>query len=399
MQKDKQEVVIVAAKRTAIGSFLGSLKEISAKDLAISVANAILKETNIDTNQIDSLILGQVLQSGQGQNVGRQVAIGAGLRTTTNAFVVNQICGSGLRAVQIAYEGIALQSSSMAIAGGTENMSRCPFGMQNLRQGHRMGDDSIIDLMIKDGLWCAIENYHMGITAENLAAEYGISRAEQDNFALNSQLKASKASIDGAFHNEIIPIPIKTKKGEVIFEKDEFIRHDASLDALARLKPAFKEDGSVTAGNSSGVNDGAALLLLTSRAKAKELGLRILARFRGFGGVGVEPRIMGIGAAFAAKKALENTGLKLEDIDLIEANEAFSAQSITTLKELGLPVDSQKVNVKGGAIALGHPIGASGARILTTLVHSLRERGKNLGLATLCVGGGQGISSIIEITE
>ncbi|RDU71945.1 acetyl-CoA C-acetyltransferase [Helicobacter aurati] len=399
MQNTLQEVVIVAAKRTPIGSFLGSLKNSKALDLATTISQTIIKELQLDATLIDSLILGQVLQSGQGQNLARQVAIKSQMSTQSYAFTINHVCGSGLKAVELAYQSIAFGASHIALAGGVENMSLAPFALQKIREGYRMGNQTCIDTMIHDGLWCAIEDYHMGITAENVAKRYQISREEQDRFSLDSQIKASKAINEGRFKEEIVPLSIKEKKGQRIFAIDEFVKSDTTLESLAKLKPAFDKDGTVTAGNSSGVNDGAAMLLLMSKSKAKELSLPILATLKAFGSVGVEPSVMGIGAAFAAKKVLQKAQLEIKDIDLIEANEAFASQSIATLRELQLERDSDRVNIYGGAIALGHPIGASGARILTTLVHALRRKKQSLGLATLCIGGGQGISAIVEIEE
>ena len=390
-----QEVVIVAAKRTAIGSFLGSLKQTTAVQLASSLSQSLLDEVGLDKNLIDELILGQVLGAGCGQNVARQVLINSGVSLEKTAFVVNMLCGSGLKAVQLGFDSIYLKRANLLLCGGVENMSLSPFLLENARLGYKMGHQNLIDSMIKDGIWCALSDCHMGITAENLAKKYGLSREEQDEFALNSQLKASKAIENKAFEAEILPLKIQDKKKEFIFSEDEFVRKDANLEALSRLKPAFDKNGSVTAGNSSGVNDGAAMLLLSSKEKALELNLPILAKLKGFASVGVEPSIMGIGAAFAAKKVLKELDLSIDDMELIEANEAFAAQSLATLRELG--ADVNRVNVNGGAIALGHPIGASGARILVSLIYALRARGKNLGLATLCVGGGQGIAAVVEI--
>ncbi|EIR8930877.1 acetyl-CoA C-acetyltransferase [Campylobacter upsaliensis] len=390
-----QEVVVVAAKRTAIGSFLGSLKQTKAVELVSMLTKSLLDETGVDKSLIDELILGQVLGAGCGQNVARQALINSGLSVEKTAFVVNMLCGSGLKAIELGYDAISLNRADLLLCGGVENMSLAPFLLKNARLGYKMGDQNLVDSMIKDGIWCALSDCHMGITAENLAKKYGLSREEQDEFALNSQLKAAKAIENKAFETEILPLKIQDKKREFLFSEDEFVRKDANLEALSRLKPAFDKNGSVTAGNSSGVNDGAAMLLLSSKEKALELNLPILATLKGFASVGVEPNIMGIGAAFAAKKALEKTHFSIDDMDLIEANEAFAAQSLATLKEL--KANANRVNINGGAIALGHPIGASGARILTSLIYALRARGKNLGLATLCVGGGQGIAAVLEI--
>lgn len=392
-----EEVVVVAAKRTAIGSFLGSLKNTKAVDMVSILSKYLIQDLKIETNYVDELVLGQVLQSAQGQNIARQALLNCGLNQDKTAYLVNMVCGSGLKAVELGFNSIALGNASLLLTGGVENMSLAPFVLKDARLGFKMGNQKLIDTLINDGLWCALNDYHMGITAENLAKKYQISRQEQDEFAFNSHLKATKAIEEGKFKEEILALNIKEKKKEFIFEEDEFVRKDISLEALAKLPPAFDKEGSVSAGNSSGINDGAAMLMLASRQKAKELNLPILASIKAFASVGVEPSIMGIGAAFAAKKVLEKTALTLKDIDLIEANEAFAAQSIATLKEL--KADKNKVNIHGGAIALGHPIGASGARILVSLIYALRANKKNLGLATLCIGGGQGISTIIEIKE
>ncbi|MDO4674019.1 acetyl-CoA C-acetyltransferase [Campylobacter sp.] len=390
-----KEVVVVAAKRTAIGSFLGSLKQTDAAQLCGLLAKAMLDEARVDKSLIDELILGQVLSAGCGQNVARQALIKSDLGIDKTAFVVNMLCGSGLKAVELGFESIRSGRADLILCGGVENMSRAPFLLENARLGYKMGHQSAIDSMIKDGLWCALSDCHMGITAENLAKKYGISRQEQDEFALNSQLKAQKALETKAFDAEIVPLKIQDKKREFIFDEDEFVRKNVSLEDLARLKPVFDKSGTVTAGNSSGINDAAALLLLSSKERALELNLPILAKLKAFASVGVEPGIMGIGAAFAAKKVLQNSKYALGDMKLIEANEAFAAQSLAVMKEL--KADAARVNVNGGAIALGHPIGASGARILVSLIHALRKRSENLGLATLCVGGGQGIAAVVEI--
>lgn len=345
---------------------------------------------------VDELILGQILQANQGQNPARQVLLNAGIPKEKIAFTINDLCGSGLKAVELGYLNIALGAKSVILAGGCENMSASPFYLENARVGYKMGEQKLIDSMLKDALTCAFNNYHMGITAENLAKQYNISRQEQDEFALESQQKANKAIQSGAFKDEIAPVVLKSKKGESVFEVDEYVKSDISLESLSKLRPAFiKENGTVTAGNASGINDGAALLLLMSKDKAKELGLPILAKIKAIASVGVEPSIMGIGAAFAAKEVLKNAKLSIDDMDLVEANEAFAAQSIACLKELK-PKDASKFNVNGGAIALGHPVGASGARICVTLLNAMAKRDATLGLATLCIGGGQGIAAIFE---
>ncbi|MCX2682283.1 acetyl-CoA C-acetyltransferase [Campylobacter sp. MIT 21-1685] len=391
------EIVVVSAKRTAIGSFLGSLKNTKASDMASILSRYIIQSLNLQAEHIDELILGQVLQSGGGQNIARQALIDCGGGQEKTAFLVNMVCGSGLKAVELGFNALKLGNASMILAGGSENMSLAPFLVKNARTGIKMGHQTLIDSIIQDGLWCAFNDYHMGITAENLAKEYKISRQEQDEFAFNSHRKAISAIQKGKFKTEILPLTLKERKKEFLFEEDEFVRKDISLQTLAKLPPAFEKEGSVSAGNSSGLNDGAAMLLLCTKQKALELNLPILAKLKAFASIGVKPSIMGIGAAFAAKKLLQQNKLNIKDIDLIEANEAFAAQSIATMKEL--QADESRVNIYGGAIALGHPIGASGARILTSLIYALRQEKKNLGLATLCVGGGQGISALVEIDE
>lgn len=393
----EKEIVIIAAKRTAIGSFLGSLSNLKATEMATILTKELIRQLNIEPSLIDELILGQVLQATQGQNTARQVLINAGIGQDKSAFTVNMVCGSGLKAVELGFNTIKLGTKEIVAVGGAENMSLSPFALEKTRTGYKMGDQTLVDTMIKDGLWCAFNHYHMGVTAENLAKQYQISRQEQDEFALYSQQKATQAIQTEKFKQEILPLTLIEKKKEITFSQDEFVRQNASLEQLSKLKPAFIKDGTVTAGNSSGLNDGSAMLLLSSREKAKALGLPVLATLKAFTTVGVDPRVMGIGAAFAAKQILEKNKLKVTDIDLFELNEAFAAQSIATIREL--KVDPHKVNINGGAIALGHPIGASGARILTTLIYSLRQNKKSLGLASLCIGGGQGISAVIEIND
>lgn len=389
-----KEVVIVSAKRSAIGSFLGSFKNTSAVTLAVACAKAIFEETKLDLNVIDEVILGQVLQANCGQNTARQVLLKSGIDLSKSAFVINKVCGSGLKAIALAYQSILLGEQDAVLAGGIENMSMSPFLLEDIREGYKMGERKLIDSMINDALTCAMNNYHMGITAENLAKKYNISREEMDSFSLDSQLKAKKALESNIFKDEIAPIIIKNKKGEIVVTKDEYVKVDSSLEALERLRPAFDKNGSVTAGNSSGLNDGAALVLVMSKKKADDLKLPILAKIKAVASVGVDPSIMGIGAAMAAKKVLAKTGLSINDMDLIEANEAFAAQSLAYIKELNAPRD--RINVNGGAIALGHPVGASGARIVVSLLHEMKRRKSNLGLATLCIGGGQGIAGIFE---
>ena len=389
------EVVIVAATRTAIGSFQGALSAIPATELGAAVIRRLLEETGLDGSQIDEVILGQVLTAGSGQNPARQTAIKAGLPHTTPALTLNKGCGSGLKAVQLAVQAIRCGDAELIIAGGQENMSLAPYVLPKARTGLRLGHAQLQDSVIQDGLWDAFNDYHMGITAENLAQKYELSREDQDAFAAASQQKASAAIEAGYFKREITPILIPQRKGEpLVFDTDEQPRPGSTLQALGNLKPAFQKTGSVTAGNSSTLNDGAAVLLLASAAKALALGLPVLARIKAYASAGVDPSIMGIGPVPATRLALTKAGWSLDDLDLIEANEAFAAQSLAVGKELGW--DTSKVNVNGGAIALGHPIGASGARILVSLLHELIRRDGKKGLATLCIGGGQGVSLVIE---
>ncbi|WP_219059965.1 acetyl-CoA C-acetyltransferase [Pseudomonas sp. UMAB-08] len=389
------EVVIVAATRTAIGSFQGALAGIPATELGAAVIRHLLEQTGIDAAQIDEVILGQVLSAGAGQNPARQTAIKAGLPHTTPALTLNKVCGSGLKAVQLAVQAIRCGDAELVIAGGQENMSLAPYVLPKARTGLRMGHAQLLDSMIQDGLWDAFNDYHMGITAENLAQKYSIGREKQDAFAAASQQKAAAAIESGRFKSEITPILIPQRKGNpLVFDTDEQPRVDSTAQALAALKPAFLKEGTVTAGNSSTLNDGAAVLLLASAAKAEALGLPILARIKAYASAGVDPAIMGIGPVPATRRTLEKAGWSVDDLDLIEANEAFAAQSLAVGQELGW--DTSKVNVNGGAIALGHPIGASGARILVSLVHELIRRDGKKGLATLCIGGGQGVGLAIE---
>ena len=390
-----KEVVIVSAVRTPVGSFNGGLASFSAADLgAMTIAEAV-KRAQVQADQVDEVIFGNVLQAGLGQNVSRQCAITAGIPDVVPSFTVNKVCGSGLKTVNLAVQAIVADDAEIVVAGGTESMSQAPYILDSkARWGYRMGNGKVIDAMIQDGLWCAFNDYHMGITAENVAAKFNVTREEQDLLAFESQTKAVKAIDAGSFKKEILPVVIKGKKGDVVFDTDEYPKRDAALDKLAGLKPAFKTDGSVTAGNASGINDGSAALVLMSAEKAKALGLKPLARILGYGSGGVDPSIMGMGPVPATRKALAKAGLKVADLDLIEANEAFAAQFLAVGKELGWAKD--KVNVHGGAIAIGHPIGASGARILVTLIHALQQHDKKIGLATLCIGGGQGCATIIE---
>lgn len=390
-----KEVVIVGAVRTAIGTFNGSLASMSAAELGGIAIKAAVERAGIPVNVVDEVIFGNVLQAGLGQNVARQAAIKAGLPVEVPSYTVNKVCGSGLKTVNLAAQAVMCNDADIIVAGGTESMSNAPYLLDNkARWGYRMGHAKVTDVMITDGLWCAFNDYHMGITAENVAAQFGITREEQDRFAFDSQEKAVKAINRGDFKQEIVPITIKGKKGDIIFDTDEYPKAGTTLEGLNSLKPAFKKDGTVTAGNASGINDGAAALVIMSADKAKELGLKPLARILGYGSGGVDPSIMGIGPVRATRAALDKAGLKLDDIDLIEANEAFAAQCLAVGKELGFA--PHKVNVNGGAIALGHPIGASGARILITLIHALQHRQAKIGLATLCIGGGQGVATIVE---
>jgi acetyl-CoA C-acetyltransferase len=389
------EVVIVAATRTAIGSFQGALSAIPATELGAAVIRRLLEQTGVEAAHIDEVILGQVLTAGAGQNPARQTAIKAGLPHTTPALTLNKVCGSGLKAVHLAVQAIRCGDAELIIAGGQENMSLAPYVLPKARTGLRMGHAQLQDSMIQDGLWDAFNDYHMGITAENLAQKYEISREAQDAFAAASQQKAAAAIEGGRFQSEITPILIPQRKGEPLaFDTDEQPRVDSTAQALAKLKPAFQNDGSVTAGNASTLNDGAAVLLLASAAKAKALGLPVLAKIKAYASAGVDPSIMGIGPVPATRLTLQKAGWSVEDLDLIEANEAFAAQALAVGKEMGW--DTSKVNVNGGAIALGHPIGASGARILVSLVHELIRRDGKKGLATLCIGGGQGVGLAIE---
>lgn len=388
------ELVIVSAVRTAIGSFGGALSSISATQLGTLVAQEAIVRAGIEATAIDEAILGNVLQAGLGQNPARQVVINAGLPQVTPATTINVVCGSGLKSIIFAAQMIRSGDAQTVLAGGMENMSASPYLLEKARWGYRMGDGKIIDTVVNDGLSCAFNQYHMGITAENIAERYGITRLEQDEVAAGSQLRAAAAITSGAFTREIIPVTVRQKKGDKVFAEDEYPRSDTSVATLSRLRPAFKSDGTVTAGNASGVNDGAASLIVMRGDRARQLGLKPMARIRGYATSGVDPAYMGMGPVSATRKALLNAQLSLADIDLIEANEAFAAQFIAVGRELGL--DPDKTNVNGGAIALGHPIGASGARILVTLLYALQARDKSLGLATLCVGGGQGVSVIVE---
>jgi acetyl-CoA C-acetyltransferase len=391
-----KEVVIIDAVRTPVGSFGGSLTGIPAVELGTIVVKELIKRTGIDPSQVDELIFGCVLQAGQGQNVARQVLIRSGIPQAVPALTINKVCASGLRSVSLAAQTIKAGDADIVIAGGTENMSAAPYAINKARWGARMNDDKLVDIMIHDGLWEIFNNYHMGVTAENVAEQYSLTRADQDALGLMSQQRAEKAIKEGRFKDEIVPVLIPQRKGDPkVFDTDEHPRLGTTQEGLTKLKPAFKKDGTVTAGNASGINDGAAAILVMSADKAKELGLKPMVKIVSYASAGVDPKVMGLGPIPATKKALEKAGLTLADIDLIEANEAFAAQTCAVGKDLGFDMD--KVNVNGGAIALGHPIGASGARIFTTLLHEMKKRDNvKKGLATLCVGGGMGAAIVVE---
>jgi len=387
------DIVIASAARTPVGSFLGALASVSAHQLgAIAVTEALIR-AGVTAEEVDEVILGQVLAAGQGQNPARQAAILAGVPKTATAFTINQVCGSGLRAVALAAAQIASGQADIIVAGGQESMSTSHHSAF-LRSGIRMGDGTLTDTMIKDGLWDAFNNYHMGTTAENVAKAYGITREDQDAFAVASQHKASAAQKEGRFKDEIVAVTVKGRKGDTIVDQDEFIRHDASLEGLTKLRPAFSKDGTITAGNASGINDGAAALVVMSAATAAKRGITPLARIASFATVGVDPALMGTGPIPSSRKALARAGWNISDLDLIEANEAFAAQACAVNKDLEW--DLARVNVNGGAIAIGHPIGASGARVLTTLLYELRRREGKKGIATLCIGGGMGVALTVE---
>lgn len=386
-------VVIVSAARTAVGSFNGAFATTPAHDLGAAVIEAVVARAGIEKGHVEETILGQVLTAGQGQNPARQAAIKAGLAKEASAWGLNQVCGSGLRAVALGAQHIQLGDAGIVIAGGQESMSLSPH-VAHMRAGTKMGDMAFVDSMIKDGLWDAFNGYHMGQTAENVANQWQISREMQDAFALASQNKAEAAQKAGKFADEIVAFTVKTRKGDIVVDQDEYIRHGATLESMQKLRPAFAKDGSVTAGNASGLNDGAAAVLLMSEAEAAKRGLTVLARIASYATAGLDPSIMGVGPIFASRKALTKAGWTVADLDLVEANEAFAAQACAVNKDMGWNPDI--VNVNGGAIAIGHPIGASGARILNTLIHELGRRGAKKGLATLCIGGGMGVAMCIE---
>ena len=390
-----REVVIVSAVRTAIGKFGGSLTPLSAPQMGAIVIKEALQRAGVKPEMVDEVIMGNVLQAGLGQNPARQAAIFAGMPVEVPAFTVNKVCGSGLKCVELGAQSILAGDNDIVVAGGMESMSNAPFTIPGKsRWGLKMGDQKMIDVMIRDGLWDAFNDYHMGITSENVAEKFGVTREDQDEVAARSQARAIEAIKSGAFKEEIVPVTIKTKKGEKVFDTDEFPREGTTMEVLAKLRPAFKKGGTVTAGNASGLNDGAAALVLMTADKAKELGLKPMAKIVSYASAGVDPAIMGIGPIPASRKALAKAGLEVKDMDLVEANEAFAAQTVEVGRELQL--DWDKTNVNGGAIALGHPIGASGARILVTLLYALKHRNKKLGLATLCIGG-MGTATVVEM--
>jgi acetyl-CoA C-acetyltransferase len=393
---NQTEVVIVSAVRTALGNFSGSLKNVPATELGATVIKGALEQAGIKPEQVDEVILGNVLQAGLGQNPARQAAIAAGIPDSVSSLTINKVCGSGLKAVHLATQAILAGDAEIVVAGGMENMNQAPYILKNARDGFKMGDQKLIDTMTSDGLTCVFNQYHMGITAENLADKYSITREEQDQFSAWSQEKAVKAIEAGKFKDEIIPVVIPQRKGDpIVFDTDEYPKKGSTAEKLAGLRPAFKKDGSVTAGNASGINDGAAALVVMSRKKADELGIKPLVIIKGNASAGVDPSIMGIGPVPAVKKVLEKTSISMEEIELIEANEAFAAQALAVDRELHF--NKEILNVNGGAIALGHPIGASGARILVTLIHEMKRRSAKKGLATLCIGGGQGVATIVEL--
>jgi acetyl-CoA C-acetyltransferase len=394
MENQMDDVVIVAAGRTGVGKFGGSLAKTPASELGAHVIKGLLAKTGIDPNLISEAILGQVLTAGVGQNPARQAVIKAGLPNTIPGFTINHVCGSGLKATHLAAQALKAGDAQIVIAGGQENMSASPHVINGSRDGFRMGDFKAVDSMIVDGLWDVYNQYHMGTTAENVAKKYEISRAEQDEFALQSQLKAEAAQKAGKFKDEILPLEIVQKKGSIVFDTDEYVKPGSTLEALAGLRPAFAKDGTVTAGNASGLNDGAAAVIMTTASKAKELGLPVLAKIKAYASSGLDPAFMGMGPVSATKLCLKKAGWTPDDLDLLEINEAFAAQAVAVNKEMGW--DTSKINVNGGAIAIGHPIGASGARILVTLIHEMIRRDAKKGLASLCIGGGMGVALAIE---
>ncbi|MBM7556823.1 acetyl-CoA C-acetyltransferase [Halanaerobacter jeridensis] len=390
-----EEIVIASALRTPIGSFGGAFKKVSAVDLGATTIKAVLEDAGVEGADIDEVILGNVLQAGQGQNPARQAAIEAGIPETVPAMTINKVCGSGLKSVNLAAQAIKAGDGEVFVVGGMENMSQAPYVQQNARWGEKMGNGELVDEMIKDGLWCAFNDYHMGITAENIAEQWDLSREAQDEFAATSQQRAEQAMKEDKFADEIVPVEVPQRKGDPeVVDKDEHPRSGVTAEGLSNLRPAFKKDGTVTAGNASGINDGAAAVLVMTKSKAEELGVEPLATIISYASAGVDPAIMGTGPIPATRKAMDKLDLTIDDLDLIEANEAFASQSLAVVEELGL--DTDIVNVNGGAIALGHPIGASGARILITLLHEMKKRDSKHGLATLCIGGGQGAATVVK---
>jgi acetyl-CoA C-acetyltransferase len=390
-----EDIVIVGAARTAVGTLMGSLGDMPASRLGAKVISALLQRTGLRPEQVDEVILGQVLTGATGMNPARQASLEAGIPHSVPAMTINKVCGSGLKAVHLAYQAVRCGDAEIVVAGGQESMSLAPHALPRSRSGVKMGEWAMKDTMINDGLWCAITDVHMGNTAENIARQYDISRQEQDEFAAQSQQRAEAAIREGAFRDEIVPIEIPQRKGDPkIFDTDEFPRAGTTVEALSKLRPAFAKDGTVTAGNASGINDGAAVVIVTTASKARELGLKPMARIVAFAAAGVDPSVMGTGPIPATRACLDKAGWTPQDLDLVESNEAFAAQAISVNKELGW--DLSKVNVSGGAIAIGHPIGASGARVLVTLLHGMRRRNARRGLATLCIGGGQGVAMALE---
>eukprot|EP01135_Chromosphaera_perkinsii_P004429 Nk52_evm7s281 gene=Nk52_evmTU7s281 len=393
VRESKKQVVICSAVRTPVGSFNGALSDVPAHTLGATVISEALKRASVAKEAVDEVIMGHVLTAGQGQNPARRAAIDAGLSTDVPAHCINMVCGSGLKSVHSGYQSIMTGENSVVVTGGQENMSKAPH-CSNLRTGTKMGAVNFVDTVINDGLTCAFNDYHMGITAENIAEKFSLTRTEQDEFSLQSQLKAEKSQNDGLFDKEITPVVIKTRKGEVVVDRDEYIKKGCVMEGFAKLRPCFKKDGTVTAGNASGINDGAAAVVLMDSEEASAKGVTPLARIVSFGEAGVDPSVMGTGPIPATKKALKNANWQLSDVDLFEFNEAFAAQSLAVVKDLG--VDPSKVNVNGGSISIGHPIGASGCRILVTLLHAMEQRNAKKGVASLCIGGGMGIAICVE---
>ena len=393
-----RKAVIVSAARTPIGSFGGAFASLSAVDLGVIAAKEAIKRAGIEPSMVEEVYFGNVLGAGLGQNIARQISLGAGVPIEIPALTINMVCGSGLRAVSMAAQFVESGQCDIILCGGTESMTNAPYLLPKARWGHRMGDGSVVDYMVHDGLWDIYNDYHMGITAENVAEQYGITREEQDEFAARSQMRAEEAQKAGKFADEIVPVTIPQKKGDpVVIDTDGYPRHGSTVEKMAKLKPAFKKDGTVTAGNASGINDGAAALIVMSKEKADELGLKYLCEIAAYASAGVDPKVMGLGPVPATKKALAKAGWTIDDLDLVEANEAFAAQSLAVVRDLGLKPEI--TNVNGGAIALGHPIGASGARILVTLIYEMQKRDAKKGLATLCIGGGMGTSMLVERKE